>query len=320
MRVLAARAPTRVDFGGGWTDVPPYSIEQGGCVCTVAIGRYATVDLSDTPSLQVEHPGAESGIAASALAKAGVAGVSLTLHSDFPVGAGLGGSSAAGVAAVGALAAWTGSPLDRSDLAERSRAIEVEDLGIPGGRQDHYAAAFGGALGLTFGESTTVMRIPIAAETVDAIEAQCTIIYTGQSRISGENVSAVLDAYRAREPAVTGALARMRELAQMMIVALMQGTIDDLGALVAEHWVHQRSLHPAITTPRIDAIIEQAMAGGAFGAKALGASGGGCVLIIAPRERTPGIRHSLAELGVLLPMTVDHDGFRVLRADEMEPS
>ena len=320
MRVLAARAPTRVDFGGGWTDVPPYSTEQGGCVCAVAIARYATVELADAPAAHAEHPTLDSGIASAALAKANVSGVSLTLHSDFPVGAGLGGSSAAGVAAVGALAAWTGATMERADLAERSRTIEVEDLGIAGGRQDHYAAAFGGALGLTFGESTTTMRIPVTPHTIDALEAQCTIIYTGQSRISGENITAVLDAYRAREPVVTAALARMRELAQMMIGALQRGAIDELGALVSEHWVHQRSLHPAITTPRIDAIVEQAMAGGAFGAKALGASGGGCVLIVAPREHTPSIRHSLAELGVLLPMSIDQEGFRLMRAGEMEAS
>jgi D-glycero-alpha-D-manno-heptose-7-phosphate kinase len=116
---------------------------------------------------------------------------------------------------------------------------------------------------------------------------------------------------------VTAALARIRELAEQMIAALVRGAVDELGMLVGEHWVHQRSLHPAITTPRIDAIIERATAGGAFGAKALGASGGGCVLIIAPRDRTPALRHELAELGVLLPLTVDHEGFRVLRAAEM---
>jgi D-glycero-alpha-D-manno-heptose-7-phosphate kinase len=283
----------------------------------MAIGRYVTVELSDSTTADPSRTGAESRIAAAALAKSGVSGVSLSLQSDVPVGAGLGGSSAAGVAAVGALAAWMGSSLDPSDLAEQSRAIEVEDLGIAGGRQDHYAAAFGGALGLTFAESTTTFRIPISAETVDALEAQSTIIYTGKSRISGENITAVLDAYRDREPVVTAALARIRELAEQMIGALVRGGVDELGMLVGEHWVHQRSLHPAITTPRIDAIIERATAAGAFGAKALGASGGGCVLIIASRDRTPGLRHELAELGVLLPMTVDHEGFRVLRAAEM---
>ena len=317
MRTLAARAPTRIDFGGGWTDVPPYCMEQGGCVCAVAIGSHATVELTDAIPADAGRAGTDSRIATAALAKAQLSGVSLTVHNGFPVGAGLGGSSAAGVAAVGALAAWAGSLLDPSDLAERSRALEVEDLGIPGGRQDHYAAAFGGALGLTFGESTTIMRIPLAQRTVEALEEQCTIIYTGQSRISGENITAVLDAYRSREPGVTGALARMRALAEMMISALMRGNVDELGALVGEHWVHQRSLHPAIPTARIDAIIDQSMTLGALGAKALGASGGGCVLIVAPRERTPALRHALSEMGVLLPVTVDHDGFRILRAGEL---
>src|SRR5687768_4484714 len=100
VRTLAVRAPTRVDFGGGWTDVPPYSTEQGGCVCAMAIGRYVTVELSESAAADPSRTGAESRIAAAALAKSGVSGVSLSLQSDVPVGAGLGGSSAAGVAAV----------------------------------------------------------------------------------------------------------------------------------------------------------------------------------------------------------------------------
>ena len=94
--------------------------------------------------------------------RAGVAGVTVEITSDFPLGAGLGGSSAAGVAVNGALAAWRGGQLDRAALAEQSRAIEVEDLGVPGGRQDHYAAAYGGALALTFGDETRVRRLPLS--------------------------------------------------------------------------------------------------------------------------------------------------------------
>jgi D-glycero-alpha-D-manno-heptose-7-phosphate kinase len=315
VRVLAARAPTRIDFGGGWTDVPPYSTEQGGCVCCVAIGRYATVELTEHPVADAPRP-IEAGIATAALARARIDGVGLVLRNDYPVGAGRGGSSAAGVAAVGALAAWSGTPLSPAELAERSREIEVDDLGIAGGRQDHYAAAFGGALGLTFGNSTTAMRIPLSPATIDTLESECTIVYTGQSRISGQTITAVLDAYRRRDPVVTDALAHIRRLAESMIPALLGGAVDALGALVGEHWEYQRALHPGITTPRIDAIVERARARGAYGTKALGASGGGCVLVMAPREVTTVLRQELAELGVLLPMTVDHDGFRVLRAAE----
>ena len=317
VRTLAARAPTRIDFGGGWTDVPPYSTEQGGCVCCIAIGRYATVELSDAVAAAGVRPTPEAGIATAALTRARIDGVRLTLRSDYPVGAGLGGSSAAGVAAVGALAAWAGTPLAPDELAERSREIEVDDLGIAGGRQDHYAAAFGGALGLTFGDSTSAMRIPLSVAAIDALEAECTVVYTGQSRISAGTITAVLDAYRRRDPVVTDALARIRRLAETMVAALLRGSVDELGALVGEHWEYQRALHPAITTPRIDAIIQRARARGAYGAKALGASGGGCVLVMAPRAQTALLRHELAELGEILPVVVDREGFRVLRADEV---
>jgi D-glycero-alpha-D-manno-heptose-7-phosphate kinase len=312
VRTLIARAPTRIDFGGGWTDVPPYSHEQGGFVCSVAISRYATVELTDNRSGR-EAGGArtgEGGLAAAALARAGIGGVSLSLQSDFPIGAGLGGSSAAGVAAVGALAAWAGEPRDRAELAERSRRIEVEDLGVAGGRQDHYAAAFGGALALTFGDSTGVRRIPLTPAMADAVARQCIVIYSGESRISGDTVTAVLDAYRARERTVTSALARMRTLAEEMAAALERGALDELGSLVGEHWERQRSLHRGITTARIEAIIDRARAAGAYGAKALGASGGGCVLVVAPPEGVDAIRSQIGGLGTLLPYAVDTDGLR----------
>lgn len=255
---------------------------------------------------------AEGGLAAAALARSGVSGVALSLRSDFPIGAGLGGSSAAGVAAVGALAAWAGESRDRAELAERSRRIEVEDLGVAGGRQDHYAAAFGGALALTFGESTQVRRILLSPATAEALARQCIVVYSGQSRISGDTITAVLDAYRARERTVTSSLARMRTLAEHMASALDRGALDELGGLIGEHWECQRSLHRAIATDRIDAIVEGARSAGAYGAKALGASGGGCVLVVAPADRASAIRSRLGGLGTLVPFAVDTDGIRTL--------
>src|SRR5512142_1256017 len=145
------RAPTRIDFGGGWTDVPPYCDREGGFVCNVAVSRYATVRISAmehpdaAPSVITDRP-ADRSLVDAALRRAGAHGLEIALHNDFPVGAGLGGSSAAGVATVAALAAWQGRQPAREEVAEESRAIEIEDLGIAGGRQDHYAAVFGGAL------------------------------------------------------------------------------------------------------------------------------------------------------------------------------
>ncbi|HEX6051267.1 MAG TPA: hypothetical protein VFZ21_18430, partial [Gemmatimonadaceae bacterium] len=193
MKVLTARAPTRIDFGGGWTDVPPYSDEEGGFVCNLAIKRYATVRIratGDQGSGVDTRRAADSALAEAAVRRAGIDGISVEIASDFPIGAGLGGSSAAGVAVNGALAAWRGHPLDRTALAERSRAIEVEDLGVPGGRQDHYAAAYGGALALAFGNGTRVRRLPLSPDLKAALERRCIVVYTGQSRISGDTITA----------------------------------------------------------------------------------------------------------------------------------
>jgi D-glycero-alpha-D-manno-heptose-7-phosphate kinase len=315
VKSLVARAPTRIDFGGGWTDVPPYSEREGGRVCSVAIASHATVRLrrvSDharaTPNAASSRP-PDQRLVEIALTRSGVTDVGIELRSDFPIGAGLGGSSATGVAVAGALAAWRGEALDRTALAERSRATEVDGLQVPGGRQDHYAAAYGGALALEFGTSTRVRRLPLSAETRKALERRCIVAYTGQSRISGETITAVLDAYRVRDPVVLECLARMKELATQMSDALCRSDLDELGRLVGEHWTHQRALHPSIPTPLIDEILARARIAGALGGKALGASGGGCVLVIAANNNADFVRRTIGEMAELVPVAIDESGF-----------
>src|SRR5262249_18068022 len=152
------------------------------------------------------------------------------------VGAGLGGSSAVGVATVAALASARGdTAIHPTELAELSRDIEISDLGIAGGRQDHYAAAYGGALGLRFSAGPVDVRcIPLAPSLRTELERRCIVVYTGQSRISGDTITAVLDAYRNREPRVLTALANMRELAERMADTLAEGDVDALARLVGE--------------------------------------------------------------------------------------
>ncbi|MEY2563218.1 MAG: D-glycero-alpha-D-manno-heptose-7-phosphate kinase [Verrucomicrobiota bacterium] len=304
---IVTRAPTRIDFGGGWTDVPPYSDEMGGYVCNLAISRFATVTVSSGPHRFADSPLplADRSIAHAAARRFGLDHASITVRSEFPVGAGLGGSSAVGVAAVAACAAARGETMAPDAMAELSREIEIADMEIPGGRQDHYAAAYGGALGLRFSAGRVDVRpLPLSPQTRTAIEQRGLIIYTGQSRNSGDTITAVLDAYRDRQPETLAALERMRQLAQEMADTLLAGDLDTLGALVAEHWQHQRSLHPAIPTPAIDEIIARAQEAGAIGAKALGASGGGCVLVITRADRTQQVRDVVASLGEVLPFSI----------------
>jgi D-glycero-alpha-D-manno-heptose-7-phosphate kinase len=241
--------------------------------------------------------------------------VEIALTSDFPVGAGLGGSSAAGVALAAALHRVRHLDASPAMLAEWSRAVEVEELGIAGGRQDHYAAAFGGPLGLTFDRGTAVEQLVVPAAARAALEHQCLLFYTGESRISATTISAVLDAYRDRVPRVVDALARMAFLARGMRDALVAGDVAALAALVAEHWIEQRALHPGITTRRIDAIEKAARSAGATAIKALGASGGGCVIVFAPEAQVEAVTRAVEPLAQRLSWQIDHDGVRVSDLD-----
>lgn len=322
MSVLVARAPARLDFGGGWTDVPPYSEERGGCVCNVAIELHAvaTVRSRGDGSHGGNAAGPDVALTQAAIRRSGLSDVRVDVHAEFPLGAGLGGSSAAGVAVLGALAAWRGDEVTAPQLAEESRRLEVEDLHVAGGRQDHYAAAMGGALGLWFTDRVTTRRIALSSAAVDALQSRCIVVYTGQSRISSDTITAVVNAYRSRESRVLDALDRMRDLANGMIAALEAADVDGLGDLVHEHWARQRSLHPAIPTPAIDAILADAWKAGARGGKALGASGGGCVLAIAAEGREDEVRQAMTRLATPLPVRIAHHGFEVIRRSEPAPT
>lgn len=291
--------------------MPPYSDEEGGAVCSVAISRHATATVAVGATDHADVGSADSLVRA-AIRASGMRGVTATVVSDFPVGAGLGGSSAAGVALAGALAELRGSPLECSELAQRSRRTEVEELHVAGGFQDHYAAAFGGALLLTFEGCVGVERLTLSDATRAALVRRCVLVYTGESRISATNITTVVDACRAHDPRVCGALGRMKLLARDMAAALRAGDVDSLGRLVGEHWTHQRMLHPAITTPRIDAIMDAARRAGALGGKALGASGGGCVIVIAADGREDELTSALAPLGQRLDYSIDLAGFEIV--------
>ena len=324
MDVVVARAPARLDFGGGWTDVPPYSEERGGCVCNAAIELHAvaTVQLrgvNATASLSgAQIP--DNALALAATRRAAMPHVHVDVQTEFPVGAGLGGSSAAGVAVLGALAAWRGEDVSAEWLAEESRRLEVEDLHIAGGRQDHYAAAMGGALGLWFGGGVTARRLALGNDVIESLNRRCIVAYTGQSRISSNTITAVVNAYRAREPRVLGALDRLRDLAGLMVTALESGDVDTLGRLIGEHWTHQRSLDPAIPTPLIDTILTDATRAGALGGKALGASGGGCVLAVAADGSEEAVARAMAAHAQLVPVRLARHGFQVIRRSEPAPS
>jgi D-glycero-alpha-D-manno-heptose-7-phosphate kinase len=306
-RVVTATAPARIDLAGGWTDVAPYTTEVGGAVCNVAIELRAEA----TVRWAAESAPPADPLLRAAWQRAGEPAVTIALTSDIPVGSGLGGSSAAGVALAAALAAWRGVTLTAAESAELSRSTETETMGLAGGCQDHYAAAYGGALLLACGSQTRATPLTLTEAGVMELEACAMIAFTGESRMSSRTIDAVLNAYRHNEPVTCDALRTMAALAPQMADALTSSDIDRLGTLLSAQWTAQRALHATITTPRIDRIVADAAAAGALGTKALGASGGGCVLVIAHRERVAEVRDAVARHATLLPFRVARTGVQL---------
>ncbi len=328
MPTIHARAPMRLDLGGGWTDVPPFSTEVGGAVLNTAIARYAHVSLSpredghirlasgDYHAIVAGHPthaltyNGELDLLKAAVKAAGAPAVDLASSSDAPPGAGLGASASVGVALLGALNRLR-APWPRETLADRAHHLEI-DIGVAGGRQDQYAALNGGFQFLEFRDpAATATRVAMPSAALDALRRDLVLVYTGRSRVSGNIIATVMGAYRRGEPRTTQALHRLKAIAAEMRDALLAGDLSAFGALLSENWACQTALDPSTTTPQIGALFDLARRHGATGGKALGAGGGGCVLFYAPNS-SDALRAILAGEGLaVFEFDFDFEGLRV---------
>lgn len=313
-----SRAPIRLDLAGGWTDVKPFSEEQGGAVVNAAINRYTYATVHIFPSDDVHLVSADYGLELALpagpafpydgkldLLKAALnrlgphKGVRLYVRGDAPPGSGTGSSGATGVAILGVLSALHKQPLSLHQIAELAHALEVEELGVAGGRQDQYAAALGGFNYLELNDpAVAASPLRLTEATVNELEKRFVLCYTGHARLSGNIISAVMGAYSRRNVKTVHALKRMVGLAGDMRGALLHGRVDDIGPLLLENWACQRDLHESVSNAEIDQIFTLALANGAAGGKALGAGGGGCLLFLAEADREHELRNALAAAGL----------------------
>ncbi len=309
MKNILVQAPTRIDFVGGWSDVQPFCNDEPGLVVNAAFGVRTRVVVRETENAR-EHT---DTFVRATCRRFDVKNVAVELTSDAPLGSGLGGSGAVGVALVGALAAYAEKILSRREIAERAHQIEVEDLKIIGGKQDQYAAAFGGFLALTFlGDSVEIEQLALAETRVRALQARSVVAYTGQSRVSGNIHAHVQDAFRARNPETLDALATIRRVARTFRNELENGSLDALGELLNENWDAQKHLHPSTTNARVDEFFRIAFDAGALGGKALGAGGGGCLYFLARAGETERLQNALrAAGGKILQAEFDLDGVQI---------
>ena len=324
-----ATAPVRLDFAGGWTDVPPFSRREGGVVVNAAIRLSAHVELELGGALirlvshdlgQVLECANSGGLVLDGklnLLKAGLRmfpvthPCTLTTRSDAPPGSGLGTSGALDVALVACLTAARQERLGPRDIAEHAWHLETVEAGNPGGRQDQLAAALGGFHRLTFRDPDVGIE-PMTLDPAFALELErrTVLCYTGVSRVSGETIARVMGAYERGDPGVTAALRALKEVAHRMADALRAADLARVGALLTENWRHQRALDPAMQTAAM-ARLERAMAdAGALGGKAAGAGAGGAMFFVAGRDPRGAAAAAAGAGATVLPVAWASEGAR----------
>jgi len=323
-----AAAPVRLDFAGGWTDVPPYSTREGGVVVAAAIQLFAHAEVAPRDAgyrLVSEDIGITLDLAADAsltsesrlpLLRAGlrmfpVRGCTLTTRCDAPPGSGLGSSGALDVAIVSALAAALGDRPDIREVADLACRLEGVEAGIPGGRQDQFVAAYGGCVRLDFRDPVATVRpLTLDSSFASELERRMLLCYTGASRFSGATIGRVMRAYEGGDAAVAGALDGLRAVAERTAEALQAGDLVALGGLLSENWRLQQRLDPAMCTPEM-ARLEQAMqSAGVLGGKAAGSGAGGSMFFLGPDDPRPAEAAAQA-LGMhLLPVRWATSGVR----------
>ncbi len=349
--LIRTRAPVRIDFAGGWSDVALFTEESKGLVVNGAINRYAyatlvcesqtefpdSVELQRILEKKIRIYSADFDTFVEAedvrqleydgnidLVKAAVRQMSLQFgsfdlitQSNAPPGSGLGTSAAMGVTLIGVLGALKDVTYLPYQYAELASSIERHELGILGGKQDHYASAVGGINFMEFqDEEVKTSSIKLPARIQYELEKNLVLCYTGQSRLSGNIHQNVTQAYKSGEPSVRKALDNLKAIADSTKTALIRGRLTEFGELLTENWNNQKKLHESVTNEQIDKLFKIALEHGAIGGKACGAGGGGCLLFYCQPTREHNVRQKLEEAGMrIIDFNFDFNGLQVWRAE-----
>jgi D-glycero-alpha-D-manno-heptose-7-phosphate kinase len=307
-----ARAPLRIGFAGGGTDLSPYCDIHGGAVLNATLGLYAYAHLSQSPTnglifeaaeleQRFEHSlVSEVPMGDTAMLHRGVYnrmvrefndGIPLRVYMrtvvDVPAGSGLGGSSTLIVAMISAYCQYLGLYLGKLQIAQLALDIERRELGLAGGRQDQFAAAFGGLNFLEFEADNHVIVNPLELkpEIIRELEASIVLYYTGQSRASGTIIKEQQANLLGIQPMAIEAMHILKREAYEMKKALLEGDIANVAEIMNRGWAAKKATANGVSNPEIEKILDIASHCGAKAGKVSGAGGGGFVMILIPPER-----------------------------------
>ena len=325
--MIISRTPLRVSFCGGGTDIDEFSMAEssGGRVVSTAINKYVYVTINqrfddririsyssmeDVDSLsQIQH-----GLVREALRLTGIeSGVEITTIADIPGrGTGLGSSSSVTVGLLNAMHSFQGRNPSKEQLAEEACKIEIEIMGAPIGRQDQYAASFGGINSIRFGDGgVAVEPIEIENDLVSRVSRNFTLVYTGMTR----SASKVLSEESEDEQDKSSRMRTIREHADKAATMFQKGDLDSIGDLLNETWNAKRGISSLITNQSIDELHGKVISSGAKGAKLLGAGNGGFLLVYGD----DGLREALqSELGPeyrMFPLDIDFSGSVIIHGN-----
>jgi D-glycero-alpha-D-manno-heptose-7-phosphate kinase len=307
--MIVSKTPMRMSFVGGGSDLPAFYREEVGAVLSTSIDKYMYICVNtkfdgririsysrtedvDTPQ-QVEHP-----LVREALTLVGIdGGIEIASMADIPSkGSGLGSSSTYTVGLLNALYAYRNQFASKEKLARQACEIEIDRCGEPIGKQDQYAAAYGGLNLIRFHPDDSVSVDPVICKPslLQEMEDSTLVFFTGRTR----SASAVLASQSAAMKTTDrrALMRRMVELAFEMKEQLESGTLDHLGNLLDENWRLKAQLTAGISDPQIDAWYAAGMSNGALGGKLLGAGNGGFMMFYAPPARHAAITAALSDL------------------------
>lgn len=322
--IVRARAPLRLGLAGGGTDVSPYCDLHGGSVMNVTIDKYAYATIDASPD-GLAHFIAQDAVASESLAPGDVVAdagplqlakgvyrrivadhldgrapaIRVRTHSDAPPGSGLGSSSTMVVALVTAFAEYFGLALGEYEIAHLAYAIERQDLGLAGGKQDQYAAAFGGFNFMEFyaGDRVIVNPLRIKDWIRAELESSLVLCFTGVSRASAKIIDEQSRNISDGDAGSLDAMHRLKDEASRMKEALLRGDFARLAEVMQAGWLAKKQSAASISNPRIEEIEAIASAHGARATKVSGAGGGGFMIFLCDPADRIGLVRALAAAG-----------------------
>jgi D-glycero-alpha-D-manno-heptose-7-phosphate kinase len=337
---VRSRAPLRIDFAGGWSDVADFADMEGGTVVNAAVGRRVHVDFllgGQGIHLVAEDLDERAAFESSAyirydgkldLHKAALnllpvtGGIEILSRSDAPPGSGLGGSGSLDVALLAGLAHCRQEEYEPAELAELGFMLESGELGLLGGKQDQYAAALGGFNRLDFSQGdVNVQPLSIDEEAARDLARHTVLVYTGKTHFSSQTHARVWESFHAGESRVIEAIRGMRDAACEVGPVLEAGGWRELASLVDDNWRCQQLLDATMFTPATREIDAAVRAAGCWGLKATGAGAGGCLVVLCPLEKRRDVAAAARACGSqVLDFEFTFDGVSVWQqGDAAEP-